>query len=118
MPRGRPKKVMLPLTAASTRLRMFEKAGLTDDRLGTLLSKIVDHAEQMLDNPDIDPFAKAAWAKLLVRDIFDVKPPKMPGLGSGAQTPVIINIGAEPPKPRLKLAPQAPVVIDMPHNAP
>ena len=120
MPRGRPKKVMLPLTAASTRLRMFEKAGITDEKLGALLAKITEKAEAYLDNPDLDPFAKAAWAKLIVRDIMDIKPPKAPSSGAGSQVPVIINIGEQPPAPgRKRQAPdaaQVPVVIDVPPN--
>ena len=111
----------MPLAAASSRLKMLEKAGLTEDKLGALLAKITAQAELYLDNPDIDPFAKAAWAKMLVRDIMDVKPPKAPTSGAGSQTPVIINIGEQPPAPGRKRIPepepQAPIIIDVPHNA-
>jgi hypothetical protein len=104
MPRGRPRlgktiAKQAALAETSHRLKMFDKAELDLVKLGGLLSKIVAQAEAMLDNPDLDPFAKAAWAKLLVRDIMDIRPPKLPGMGGGAQTPVVINIGDMPPAP-------------------
>jgi hypothetical protein len=104
MPRGRPKlgktiAKQAALAETSHRLKMLEKAELDLTKLAGLLTKIVAEAERMLDNPDLDPFAKAAWAKLLIRDIMDIRPPKLPGMGSGAQTPVVINIGELPPAP-------------------
>ena len=123
MPRGRPKAISrppLPLSAASSRLKMLEKAGLTEDKLGALLAKIAAQAELYLNDPELDPFAKAAWAKMMVRDIMDVRPPKATSSGVGSQVPVIINIGEQPPSPgRKRQAPdaaQAPVVIDVPPN--
>jgi len=129
MPRGRPKlgKTIAKeaaLAETSHRLKMLEKAELDLTRLAGLLTKIVARAEEMLDNPDLDPFAKAAWAKLLVRDIMDIRPPKLPGSGSGAQTPVVINIGELPPAPTREPrnvtpradGPQTRAAIDLPHN--
>jgi len=127
MPRGRPKlgktiAKQAALAETSHRLRMLEKAELDLGKLAGLLSKVVARAEEMLDNPELDPFAKAAWAKLLVRDIMDIRPPKLPGLGQGSQAPVIINIGDAPPEPGRKARPisvaQAGEVIDVEPNAP
>ena len=93
---------------------------MTEDKLGALLAKIAAQAELYLNDPELDPFAKAAWAKMMVRDIMDVRPPKASSSGSGAQVPVIINIGEQPPAPgRKRQAPDAaqePVVIDVPPN--
>ena len=129
MPRGRPKlgktiAKQAALAETSHRLKMFEKADLDLGRLAGLLSKIVVKAEEMLDNPDLDPFAKAAWAKLMVRDIMDIRPPKLPGSGNGAQMPVTINIGELPPAPAKQprdvtpraAEPQTRAAIDLPHN--
>lgn len=127
MPRGKSRigaktGLPLPLAAASSRLKMLEKAGLTEDKLGALLAKIAAQAELYLDDPELDPFAKAAWAKMMVRDIMDVRPPKAPTSGSGSQAPVIINIGDAPPEPGRKARPlsvaQGDDIIDITPNAP
>jgi len=129
MPRGRPKlgktiAKQAALADASNRLKLIEKAGFNQDKQAAVLAKILTKADEMLDNPDLDPFAKAAWAKLVIRDILDLRPPKLPGSGSGAQTPVVINIGELPPAPTREPrnvtprsdGPQARAAISLPPN--
>ena len=89
----------LPLAAASDRLQLLEKASLTKDRLAALLAKTVAVVETILDDPQADPFARIAAAKMLARDIIAIAPHKVTGPDRGPQAPVIINIGDMPPAP-------------------
>lgn len=103
---------------------MLEKAGLVEDKLAILLAKSVVVVETILDDPTNDPFARIAAAKTLMREIIAISPSKAPAIAQGSQSPVIINIGTEPPSPSRKhQAPQAkadgdsaqvPIVIDLP----
>ncbi len=78
---------------------MLEKAGYNSDRIGVVLAKSLAVAESIIDDPNVDPFAKMAAIKLIVRDIAAVAPMKSPGPQREAQTPVVINIGELPPAP-------------------
>ena len=78
---------------------MLEKAGYNSDRIGVVLAKSLAVAESIIDDPNVDPFAKMAAIKLIVRDIAAVAPMKTPGPQREAQTPVVINIGELPPAP-------------------
>ncbi len=100
---------------------MLEKAGYTQDRIAVVLAKCLVVAEDIIDNPDTDPFAKMAAIKMLVKDIAAVSPIKGPGHQPLAQTPVTINIGDMPPAPKARgQAPAAPPndsqVIDIPSS--
>jgi hypothetical protein len=126
MPRGRPKILArpLPLAQASTRLKLLEKAGLTEDRLAAILAKSVAIVETILEDPEVDPFARIAAAKMLARDIIAIAPLKTSGPSNGPQAPVIINIGDMPPAPsrepkavgRSSTEPQTRVTIDAEPN--
>ena len=105
---------------------MLEKAGYHKDKIATVLAKCLVVAEDIIDDPNVDPFAKMAAIKMLVRDIAAVAPIKAARDQAPAQTPVVINIGDMPPAPARQardVTPrpadtQMPVAIDGQHNAP
>ena len=78
---------------------MLERAGYNPDRIGVVLAKSLAVAESIIDDPEVDPFAKLAAIKLIVRDIAAVAPMKSPGPQRETQTPIVINIGELPPAP-------------------
>ena len=111
---------MAPLREASDRLQTLSRAGLTQERRAQLLAKSVAELESILTNPEIDPFARIAAAKTIIRDIAGVQPSKTTASVHGSQAPVVINIGDMPPAPgraARNVTPKAsgsqvPVVID------
>lgn len=113
-------KALSPLGAASERLELLEQSGLSRKRRAELAAKSVAELEAMLGNPDVDPFARIAAAKTILRDVCGIQPGKATAQVHGSQAPVVINIGDMPPAPaRLPknvtpqpAAAQAPVVID------
>lgn len=110
MPRSKPRLGSLPtqaLTAANSRLQRLEKAGLTQDKLDTLLAKIVTHVELILDDPHADPFARIAAAKMLARDIIAIAPSKTTSGERVAQTPVTIVLPEWTMRPPRSPAPRA-----------
>jgi hypothetical protein len=109
MPRKKPSnvsKALQPLAQASDRLQLLENSGLSKARRAALLAKSVALLEELLDNPMIDPFARIAAAKAVIRDIAAVAPSKSTGEQRAPQTPVTIvlpdYIGRAPkvPAPR------------------
>lgn len=112
-------KALAPLGAASERLELLEQSGLSRKRRAELIAKSVAELELMLGNPEIDPFARIAAAKTLLRDVGGIQPSKTRAEVSGSQAPVIINIGDMPPAPSRgpravgsgATAPQVPVVV-------
>jgi len=112
MPRSKPRLGNLPanqpLAAASERLQLLEKAGLTKDRLAEILGKAVVVLETILEDEQADPFARVAAAKALTRDIIGVAPSRSSVPASGAlQAPITIIL---PGYTRHEL-PRAPKVI-------
>ena len=91
-------------------------------RRAALLAKAVAELEAILTNPEVDPFARIAAAKTIIRDVAGVQPSKTAATLTGSQAPVIINIGDAPPGPGPKARPvsvaQGGEVITIEPNAP
>lgn len=120
--KGRPSnsKALAPLAEANDRLQLLEKAGLSRARRADLLASAVSTLESLLRNPEVDPFARIAAAKTIIRDVAGVQPSKTSATVNGSQAPVIINIGDAPPTPKARTShsnlEQAPVIIDVPRS--
>lgn len=115
-------KALAPLAEANDRLQLLEQSGLSRRRRAELLAKAVSLLESLLANPEVDPFARIAAAKTIIRDVAGVQPSKTAATLTGSQAPVIINIGDAPPEPSRKPRPvsvsQGGDIITVEPNAP
>jgi hypothetical protein len=99
-------KALARLDDLGSRLELLGKAGLSQGRRAALLAKAVGLLEELLDNPQVDPFARIAAAKSVIRDVAGVAPSKTTSGERAPQAPVTIvlpdYIGRAPrtPAPR------------------
>ena len=93
---------LAPLKQANDRLQLLEQAGLTKKRRAELLAKSAAACENILADPEADPFAKMAAAKTIIRDLAGVTPSRVSQPMTAVQVPVVINVGDSPPTPKAR----------------
>ena len=95
------------ITELGSRLELLGKAGLSLGRRAALLAKSVALLESLLDDPEVDPFARIAAAKAVIRDIAGAAPPKVTGGEHVSQVPVTIVLPQWTQRPPRPAAPRA-----------